>query len=362
MNSKTIQIRSLANQIIEAGRRHKSLYLYGKPHDQGQGGDRINHVYTNIAIDNKSDKPEDSLQILAQVFDVIPTNVTLDIHIIFFGHYSTSSEIKLEFPPNLGRVMPNVKYCNVNDCINLSSLDSIVEQFLDLNVLNCKSCNDITSLECLSSIPDESLLTKVCFDECGLQTTTGEDDWTNGFISLGSKRRNSHDEGITFYITECNLLTHLPPSIKFLGADRNIKVHIFLSENEALRKLPHELGEIKNLSSLFIFDCPKLQNLPWTLGRFPECNLCFGGEKSNELLKVMQNVKWTDSEYGEACMSELQPYFKESLQRFFIGIIRLKILLHREGQLAIERLYRPGGKGFQKSQDRFYRLVRKEHE
>ena len=357
MDSRESQIRSLAKQIIQVGtQRNTSLHLYGKPiftEDR-----QINHIYTNIIIDNEQLKPEDSLQVLAQVFDAIPGNICLQVHMIYFHHYSTSNNIKLEFPRNLGRTMPNVQFCTISDCVNLSSLDCIVEQFLNLNVLTCCSCENITSLGCLSSIPNESLLTKVYFDDCGLQSVS--DDWRNGLIRLGRNIRNDQPEGITLSIANCNLLTHIPPSIKFLAAsDRNVQFNLFLSNNKALQKLPLELGEL-NLSCLVLFDCPKLQSVPWTLGRFPDCSFGFCGKTSEELSHALKNAKH-DPGSLELPMSELQPYFKASLKRFFIGIVRLKILLHREGQLAIERLYRPGGKGFRKSKDNFYRYANAEY-
>ena len=358
MGSRESQIRSLANQIIKVGtqQHNASLHLCGKPGYNQDG--RINHIYTNIITDNEPAKPEESLQVLAQIFDAIPVSFSLQINMIYFHHCSTSKNIQLVFPGNIGRVMPNVQFCTISNCDNLFSLDCIVEQFLNLNVLTCTSCKSITSLKCLSSIPNESLLTKVYFDDCGLQSTT--DDWRNGLIRLGRNIRNDQPDGITLSINNCNLLTHLPPSIKFLGGgNRNVQLNLFLSNNRALQKLPHELGEL-NLSCLVLFDCPKVQSMPWTLGRFPDCSFGFCGKTSEELSLALKNAK-RDPNSLELPMSELRPYFKASLKRFFIGIIRLKILFYREGQLAIERLYRPGGKGFRKSRNNFYRLANAEY-
>lgn len=262
--------------------------------------------------------------------------------------------------------MPIVRYCNVTDCSRLSSLSSLVGQFLNINVLNCRRCESITSLASLAFIPEESLLSKVHFEACGLHCNIGNiDDWRDGFIGLGRKRRNSHEEGITLSICNCNLLTHLPSSIKRLGAgDRNIEVNIYLDENDTLQKLPYELGDIQNLASLEINSCPGLTCLPWTLARFPHCSLSVGGEVSAELVQVFQQQcainSYNPEEHGDLSIPELKLYFQSSRRRFFLGIVQLKILLHREGQLAIDRLYRPGGKGFQRSQDHFQRMARKE--
>ena len=358
MASRQSQLRSLAKQIIIARKQHNtSLHLCGNPNCEMNG--RINHICTNISTENEESKPEDSLKVLAQVFDVIPRNIRLQFKMIYFHHYNTSNNMKLEFPRNLGRAMPNIQFCTISDCPNLSSLDSILDQFMNLNVLTCISCQNITSMECLSSIPNESLLTKVCFDDCGLQTT--KDDWGNGLIKLGRRVHNSQPEGITLTINNCNLLTHLPPSIKLLGSgDPKAKIDIFLTNSEALQKLPHELGEVENLSSLVILNCPKIQSVPWTLGRLPNSSFGFCGNMCKELSIAMKYVKRAP-ETLEFPMSELQPYFKSSLKRFFIGIIRLKILLHREGQHAIQRLYQPNGKGYQKSRDNFRRLVHTEY-
>ena len=67
--------------------------------------------------------------------------------------------------------------------------------------------------------------------------------------------------------------------------------------------------------------------MPQTLGRFPDCSFGFCGKTSEELSYVLKNAK-RDPGSLELPISELQPYFKVSLKYFFIGIIRLKILLH----------------------------------
>ena len=174
--------------------------------------------------------------------------------------------------------MPNIQFCTIHNFANLSSLDCIIEQFLNLNILSCSSYKNITTLWCLSSIPNESVLSKVYFDNCRLQSTIN--DWKNSVTKLGRNIRNDQSERITISITNCNLLTHLLPSIKYLSADDwDIQLNLLLSNNNVLQKLPHELGEL-NLSYLVLFDYLKLKRMSWILGRFPDCSFSFCGKTS----------------------------------------------------------------------------------
>ena len=83
------------------------------------------------------------------------------------------------------------------------------------------------------------------------------------------------------------------------------------------------------------------------IGQITQWQFRFFSNTGTELLLTIKNLK-RDSGTLEFLMPELQSYFKAPLKRFFIGIICLKFVLHHEEKCVIQRLYRLGGKGFQK--------------
>lgn len=252
-----------------------------------------------------------------------------------------------EIPPNLGRIMPRVNQCTFSNCQNLSSLASVVAQFPNLCVLVCRNCPSLTSLSSLKTVPVESSLYNISFKECGL-TVTASDDWEEGLSALG---RTVPDKCILTF-QHCPHLTCLPSSVQHLkGKDLTANFR----SNDKFWKIPYELGEIKKVTGLSFIDCPRLQELPWSLSRISDCSLFVADCESlvGGLSRTMALGK-VELNNGIFCSIRDHPlYFVDRLKCLFVRIVFLKVFFRRCKKDVIERMYRPEGKVYHQCKERF---------
>lgn len=263
-----------------------------------------------------------------------------------------------EIPRNLGRVMPRVNQCTFINCHNLSSLASVVEQFPNICVLVCRNCPCLTSLSSLKSIPMNSCLYNIAFKDCGLRVTAN-DDWNEGMSALG---RTLVDHFILTF-QHCPDLTCLPSSIHYL---KNKELTVNFRSNGKLCKLPLELGEIRKITGLSIISCPRLHELPWSLSRLADCSLFVSD--CALLLGGLSRIALGDNNRGEGnnggnnngifcSIRDHQLYFVDRLKCHFVRIVFLKVFIRRWVKDVMDRMYRPEGKGYHQSKERFENML-----
>eukprot|EP00979_Chaetoceros_neogracilis_P011189 scaffold2719_cov266-Chaetoceros_neogracile.AAC.12 len=250
-------------------------------------------------------------------------------------------------PSNLGRILADVQHCTFTNCPHLSSLESTVSQFTNLTVLVCRNCPSITSLSSLRSIHASSTLYNIAFKNCGIRVTP-DDDWKEGLVALG----RTEFQMCILTIQECHNLTCLPPTIRHLHKKQ---LTINLLSNDSLWQLPPMLlGEMFRLGNISLRKCPRIKNIPWSIGRLPLCSLSFVScpDLFQEFYKAGVAVK-SDKILVSGNVHDFKLYFQAQRRRFFFQIVLLKIMLRRAGKRAIDRLYRPGGAGYERSKERF---------
>ena len=249
-------------------------------------------------------------------------------------------------PSNLGRILTDVQHCTFTNCPNLSSLESTVAQFTNLTVLVCRNCPSMTSLSSLKTIHIRSTLYNIAFKNCGIRVTP-DDDWKEGLLALG----RTEFQMCILTIQECHNLTCLPPSIQYLSEK---ELTINLLSNDSLWQLPPVLGQMCRLGDISIRKCPRIKNIPWSIGRLPLCSLSFVSCPGlfKEFYKAGIPVK-SDKILVSDNVHDFQLYFQAQRRRFFFQIVLLKIMLRRAAKRAIDRLYRPGGVAYERSKDRF---------
>ena len=163
-------------------------------------------------------------------------------------------------PLNLYSIFPNITSIEICDCPSFIDLSTIVLH-AKLERLSCINCETLDSLTTLSTIPKESALCHLRFWWCGLSIL--KDDWLEGFESLS----NVNSTKLDIDVYHCNSLTCLPTSIARLAGTRIKKINISLVSNSNMTDIPSTLGDLNNLKSLTISNCPNLWQLPWQLTR-----------------------------------------------------------------------------------------------
>ena len=163
-------------------------------------------------------------------------------------------------PLNLYSIFPNLTSIEICDCPSFIDLSTIVSH-AKLERLGCFNCEMLDSLTTLATIPKESALRHLRFWWCGLSTL--EDDWLEGFESLS----NISTTKLDIDVYHCNSLTCLPASIVRLAGTRIKKINISLVGNSSMTHIPSTLGDLNNLKSITIANCPNLRQLPWQLTR-----------------------------------------------------------------------------------------------
>ena len=297
-----------------------------------------------------------SSTVLFDVFqELIRKEIQSEIWYVTFGGFDFE-----ELPQNIGQVLIELKYCIFIDCPNVSSLGTTVCQFPLLQVLVCRCCPSLTSFSSLEVLPRNSLLCNVAFKDCGLQVTS-DDGWDKGLQALGRTTASM----CILTIQNCPYLKVLPSSI--INLSKKSCTQIVLVSNSALKRLPLELGDLRNLKTLRIHHCPQIQELPWTMSRIPECSISVNDnpvliENLAEFVIINDGQKMANCASRSSFrikVSEIEAYFKDRRRRFIMGIIKLKIYLHRGRKRAIERLYRPGGAVFHRSKINFETMAMK---
>ena len=371
--SKVKSIGELASQIIRAnryatgltgisyltGHNACSLHLFGQDPCRAGAASRCNISVICTERDNMT-----AYDVLFNIFEELQDRGYVGTRALRYVNIQFIDFDFTELPSNLGRVLPHVKHCYFIRCPKLSSLATTVEQFLGIQLLICRGCSCLTSLSSLEALPLNSSLYNLAFKNCGLRVTA-DDDWESGLRAIGTR---PGDNRCILTIQNCDQLTILPPSI--IQLKRLRRASIILVSNTKLRRLPSELGDIQNLELMQCNDCPQVKLLPWTLSRIPNCSISVNNNADlldgfrqsgiEVYTNVNANANAHDEPYFKGRVRELEPYFKDRRRRFTVGIIKLKIHLHRAGRKAVDRLYRPGGAGFKRSREHFEMMASKE--
>jgi hypothetical protein len=286
-------------------------------------------------------------------------------HVTFHDFHFT------ELPANLGRVLENVVgTCTFTNCPNLSSLRAIVEQFPNLSCIKCIECPSLTSLSSLAAIPPHVPLKSLSFDRCGLRVTP-DDSWDEAMrmISRTKRARYGHGRHRSLILRQfhiefiaCPSLETLPPCIGHLNKKDADIISIRLHNNLKMSSISCDIGKLTNLRKLEITECPNIQKLPWSICRVnKKCEILMDHSMS-DLRKNLQDAgaevteAFDDYDY-ECSVSDLEPYFCIQRRKFYYGILKLAVLVNRARTRAIDRLYKPGGIGFEKSRVNFETMM-----
>lgn len=277
-----------------------------------------------------------------------------------------------KLPANLGRVLENVVgTCTFTNCPKLSSLGGIVEQFSNLSCIKCIDCPSLVSLSSLADIPSCVPLKSLSFDRCGLRVTP-DDNWEKAMCMISRTRRARYGHGRNlssilrqFHIEfiACPFLETLPSCISHLNEKDADTISIRLHNNPNMRSISCDIGKLKNLKKLEITECTNIKNLPWTLCRVNNrCEILMDSSMS-DLRKNLQDggakvIEAFDDYDYECSVSDLEPYFCPQRRKVYYGILKLAVLIHRAKIRTIDRLYKPGGTGFEKSRVSFEHMVR----
>jgi len=269
---------------------------------------------------------------------------------ICFSHYSF-----YEFPPDMmdrrgdigngGDIFPNVRFCcEIDQCTNLTSLRTIIAQFPNIVLLKVQRCPMLKSIESLSGgCPNLELLS---IQDCGLvckpeelENNNSKCSWDSAFEAL-SRNRGQFE----LILRDCKALNTIPPSIQLL---RNKLMVLSLDDLPNLKYLPSEIGALASLSLLRVTNTG-ITSLPPEIGRLdPSCAVFIQGE-----------IVCPPKCY-RGSIAAMKKYFTRRRMKVFKGFVLLSILFHRARSRAIERLFRPGGGGYKRCQDRFILMSRK---
>eukprot|EP00579_Thalassiosira_antarctica_P000076 CAMPEP_0201868050 /NCGR_PEP_ID=MMETSP0902-20130614/2093_1 /ASSEMBLY_ACC=CAM_ASM_000551 /TAXON_ID=420261 /ORGANISM="Thalassiosira antarctica, Strain CCMP982" /LENGTH=356 /DNA_ID=CAMNT_0048393339 /DNA_START=214 /DNA_END=1281 /DNA_ORIENTATION=- len=257
-------------------------------------------------------------------------------------------------PDNLDRLFPNVINIHVVNCPKFSSLSTAVA-IRHLTHISCTECTSLTSMTSLSTMPIDSQLETLSFNGCGL-TVTRDDDWGPGMEALARAGRTTQGF-LSISISGCESLTRLPSSIGKLKDTIRDRVLIYLRRNINLSHIPHELGDVTNLKTLGIENCPKISQLPWTLSRL-NASTCIDLSNTWGLISNMGMTK-TAKAFGPPFLTidPTIPYFSNTRKKFYHGLFWLIVHFGRARKRAIERLYAPGGTRYEESRERFEEAI-----
>ena len=165
-------------------------------------------------------------------------------------------------PDSFALLFPSATRVVIRKCTSFSELASAAFH-KKIRSVTCIDCPSVTSLSSLVGIPTGSELQHLSFTWCGLSVDKG-DDWTVGLNALSGVTHN-----LVIEIAHCDTLSRLPSSIALLRASRCGEIALTLNSNANLTEVPPSLGEVTNLKSLTISNCPELKSLPWQLLRLP---------------------------------------------------------------------------------------------
>ena len=138
----------------------------------------------------------------------------------------------------------------------------------------------------------------------------------------------------------CALCSNLKSLASLSSLLPNVKLKaIFLQDNTSLLWLPWNLHCLEDASQIHVDRMPELENAIRAAGAI--------GATRDGFTYVSYSVK------------RLKPYFKQRRRRFCLGVLQLAVLLQRSKYRAMERLFAPGGRGYESARADFRSRVEK---
>lgn len=124
-----------------------------------------------------------------------------------------------------------------------------------------------------------------------------------------------------------------------------------------LKRLPPEIGQLQRLK-LLVIEKTGITHLPLEIGRlnYDQCHVAILDGSKSHINNNLPIMKSPPKEY-RGSIQAMQRYF--TIQRIQIcrGWVWLYLLFRRARLRALERLYQPGGRGYKRCRDRFYRSM-----
>lgn len=264
----------------------------------------------------------------------------------------------------LANLCPNIRYFRIESCKLLSNIQSLFVDFGNVWMLQLHDCPQITSLDFITNCPLNHMhISHLSIRNCGLisaleqkkiyydsersskrqrrEDTTHDpsyiqDIWTRAFRKL-SQTTSNH---IELSITKCENMFSIPSSIRLLASKITL---LHLTNLTNLTHLTSEIGSLQQLEVFLLLDTA-IKHLPMEIGRLG----------MNCLVQVSGKELLSPPKCFLGSMHALRKYFTRKRCRIWRGFIRLSILLRQARDRAIERLYKPGGKGYIKCRDSFH--------
>ncbi|GFH58786.1 hypothetical protein CTEN210_15262 [Chaetoceros tenuissimus] len=263
----------------------------------------------------------------------------------------------------LANLCPNIRCFRIERCKVLSNIQSLFLEFGNIWMLQLHDCPQITSLDFITNCPLNHMhISHLSIRNCGLvsaleqkkidynsersskrqrrESKTNDpsytqDIWTRAFSVL-SQTTSNHVE---LSITKCENMFSIPSSIRLLASKITL---LHLTNLINLTHLTSEIGSMQQLEVFLLLDTA-IKHLPMEIGRLG----------INCLVQVSGKELISPPKCFLGSMHALRKYFTKKKFRIWRGFIRLSILLRYARNRAIERLYKPGGKGYIKCRESF---------
>ena len=276
-------------------------------------------------------------------------------------HYDT---IKTLPTRAIANICPNVRCFRIESCKLLSNIQSLLIDFGNIWMLQLHDCPEITSLDFITNCPSNHMhISHLSIRSCGLVSALEQkkiyddsersskrqrredrtndplytqDIWTRAFSRL-SQTTSNHVE---LSIAKCENMFSIPSSIRLLASKITL---LHLTNLINLTHLTSEIGSLRQLEVFLLLDTA-IKHLPMEIGRLG----------INCLVQVSGKELISPPKCFRGSMHALRNYFTRKRNRIWRGFIRLSILLRYARNRAIERLYKPGGKGYIKCRDSFH--------
>eukprot|EP00558_Chaetoceros_sp_UNC1202_P001252 CAMPEP_0197257614 /NCGR_PEP_ID=MMETSP1429-20130617/79359_1 /TAXON_ID=49237 /ORGANISM="Chaetoceros sp., Strain UNC1202" /LENGTH=393 /DNA_ID=CAMNT_0042721507 /DNA_START=11 /DNA_END=1192 /DNA_ORIENTATION=+ len=357
--SEVLVLQSTAKTILEESQMGGNLRFYGRERRPKEfsgptdifTGDTTGNALRVILIDlqNLVDENETYYSRLARVQSMHLTNFEFS-----------------DLPDDIGRelkaLFPNLRQFYLNNCFKLSRITNVLQTFSNLEILWVGNCPSLTSLSSLSNIPSSMPLRHLIFNYCGITVTSEDDtDWDAAMRSLAKTR--SEKGTFTLELRHCSKMKAIPSSIQHLS-NKEGAICIDLHRNTGLKKIPLEIGMIKNLKELRMVDSSMISSLPFTLGRVaPSCDLYLNRPNMDLRAALTRSnvnfttVKLSGLAYSHAKIEACEPYFRQQRRQMIIATAKLQILTRRASIVALENMYRPGGIGYLRVKEEFHSVV-----
>ena len=270
---------------------------------------------------------------------------------------------QLENLSSLPSTFPLLESLRLSSCPRLTSLHSLVQNYAEissdgrrplvhlhtLSIINCAlSFTDRTTHS--KTISNSFVSQPPSLTRCQQQKEEEQLKWHNTFQTL------SHSSPFLqeLCIKACAKLIALPPSIHFL---KRSLTSLIIKDNPNLQYLPDSMGDLISLQVLAITGNPMLRSLPSTLGRLSTPTVAAKEGPNHESYCQVCILDNTELVSPPKCFQGSLGSIRQwnTLQRLKVwrGIIRLTVLLRKAHVRAVERMYRPGGIGFDSCRERF---------